>query len=145
MYSVAVAGPTTARRDGISLRLGSEWGTPEILERDFYNRLLSHAPRYRLPAEQIRDNMLVISGQLNRDVGGPSVYPVQPGHIGEFRDKTAGKWLTSRGDARYRRALYTFWQRMYLYPGLALFDAPTRELSCVRRTRSNTPLQALVP
>jgi hypothetical protein len=88
--------------------------------------------------------MLAISGLLQPEVGGPSVYPVQPTHIGEFRDKTAGKWTTSPGAGRYRRSLYTFWQRMYPYPSLIIFNAPTRERSCVRRSRSNTPLQALV-
>ncbi len=117
---------------------------PDLLEKDFYNRLLARGPRYRLAAEQVRDNLLTISGLLHPKIGGPSAYPVQPSHIGEFRDKTAGRWNTSRGDDRYRRGLYTFWQRMYPYPSLAIFDAPARERSCVRRSRSNTPLQALV-
>jgi hypothetical protein len=113
-------------------------------ELDPRNRLLSHAPRFRLPAEQIRDSMLLISGQLNPTVGGRSVFPPQPAHIGQFRDRTAGSWHTSEGADRYRRALYTYAQRMYPYPSLAIFDAPSRERSCVRRSRSNTPLQALV-
>jgi len=115
-----------------------------LLAKDYYNRWLARGPRVRLPAEQVRDNMLAISGLLNRKIGGPSVFPIQPSHIGEFRDKTAGKWTTSRGADRYRRAIYTFWQRMYPYPSLTIFDAPTRERSCVRRSLSNTPLQALV-
>ena len=118
--------------------------TPEVLAVDYYNRLLSHAPRLRLPAEQIRDNALAISGRLNLKMGGPGVHPVQPGHIGEFRDGTAGKWTASKGDARYRRGLYTYWQRMYLYPSMEIFDAPSREQSCVGRSRSNTALQSLV-
>ncbi|MGC6456785.1 MAG: DUF1553 domain-containing protein [Akkermansiaceae bacterium] len=118
--------------------------TQAVLDVDYYNRLLSHAPRLRLPAEQIRDNALAISGHLNLKVGGPGVFPAQPGHIGEFRDSTAGKWTTSKGDDRYRRAIYTFWQRMYLYPSMEIFDAPSREQSCVGRSRSNTALQALV-
>ncbi|MFT5127415.1 MAG: mono/diheme cytochrome c family protein [Rhodothermales bacterium] len=113
-------------------------------EHDPDNRLLSHAPRIRLPAEQIRDSMLVISGELNPVIGGPSVFPPQPAHIGQFRDRTAGRWRTSEGPERHRRALYTYAQRMYPYPSLAIFDAPSRERSCVRRSRSNTPLQALV-
>jgi hypothetical protein len=115
-----------------------------LLKKDFYNRLLARGPRHRLAAEQIRDNMLAVSGLLNRKVGGPSVYPVQPGGVGEFRDATAGKWNTSKGGDRYRRGLYTFWQRMYPYPSLKIFDAPSRERCTVRRPRSNTPLQALV-
>lgn len=112
--------------------------------RDFYNRLLARGPRQRLPAEQIRDNMLAVSGLLSRKMGGPGVYPVQPSHVGEFRDASAGKWTTSRGADRYRRGVYTFWQRMYPYPSMVLFDAPSGERSCIRRNLSNTPLQALV-
>ena len=116
----------------------------KLLAKDFYNRLLARGPRRRLPAEQLRDNMLAISGLLSRKIGGPSVYPPQPSHIGQFRDATAGTWNTSQGEDRYRRGVYTFWQRMYPYPSMALFDAPSRERSCVRRNLSNTPLQALV-
>ena len=111
---------------------------------DFYNRLLARGPRQRLPAEQVRDNMLALSGLLSRKIGGPSVYPDQPSHVGEFRDATAGEWNTSRGADRFRRGVYTFWQRMYPYPSMVLFDAPSRERSCIRRNLSNTPLQALV-
>jgi len=98
----------------------------------------------RLSAEEIHDSVLAITGALDLRIGGPSVYPVQPSHIGEFRDDTAGKWMTSPGAGRYRRSIYTYWQRMYPYPSLNLFDAPSGERSCVRRNRSNTPLQALV-
>ena len=111
---------------------------------DFYNRLLARGPRQRLPAEQVRDNMLALSGLLSRKIGGPSVYPDQPSHVGEFRDATAGEWKTSPGADRFRRGVYTFWQRMYPYPSMVLFDAPSRERSCIRRNLSNTPLQALV-
>ena len=115
-----------------------------LVEVDLYNRLLARGPRRRLAAEQIRDNVLAVSGLLNRKVGGPSVYPLQPTHIGEFRDATAGKWNTSGDADRYRRGLYTFWQRMYPYPSLQIFDAPSREQCAVRRANSNTALQALV-
>ena len=111
--------------------------------RDFYNRLLARGPRQRLPAEQIRDNTLAVSGLLSPRMGGPGVYPVQPSHVGEFRDASAGKWTTSRGSDRYRRGVYTFWQRMYPYPSMVLFDAPSGERSCIRRNVSNTPMQAL--
>ena len=111
---------------------------------DFANRLLARGPRQRLPAEQVRDNMLAVSGLLSHRMGGPGVYPPQPSHVGEFRNATAGEWKTSRGADRFRRGVYTFWQRMYPYPSMVLFDSPSRERSCVRRNLSNTPLQALV-
>jgi len=113
-------------------------------DEDPHNRLLGRGPRHRLTAEQIRDNALAVSGLLKPKVGGPSVYPEQPSHIGEFRDDTAGEWTTSQGADRHRRSLYTFWQRMYPYPSMQIFDAPSRERCVVRRELSNTPLQALV-
>ncbi len=108
------------------------------------NRWLGRFPRRRLDAEQIRDLALLASGRLVERIGGPSVYPPQPASIGQFRDKTAGTWKASRGVGRYRRSLYTFWQRMSPYPSLVLFDAPSRERCLVARTSTNTPLQALV-
>jgi len=116
---------------------------PELSRRDPSNRLLARGPRLRLPAEQVRDNALAVSGLLAPRMGGPSVFPLQPTGVGEFRDSTAGKWETSEGEDRYRRSLYTFWQRMSPYPSLTIFDAPSRERSCVRRLPTNTPLQAL--
>lgn len=117
--------------------------TPKLAERDPTNRLLSRAARLRLPAEQIRDCALSVSGQLYRRIGGASVYPHQPDGIGQFRDATAGTWETTLGPDGQRRGLYTFWQRMSPYPSLILFDAPSRERSCVLRPITNTPLQAL--
>lgn len=115
-----------------------------VWREDRDNRLLSRGPRHRLAAEQIRDNALAISGLLDKRIGGPGVFPGQPKHIGEFRDTTAGGWTTSEGSNRYRRGLYTYSQRMYPYPSLNIFDAPSRERCVVRRAHSNTPLQALV-
>jgi hypothetical protein len=117
---------------------------PELDERDPGNRWLARGPRLRLSAEQIRDNALTLSGLMTDRIGGSSVFPLQPEGVGEFRDATAGTWVTSEGGGRYRRSLYTFWQRMSPYPGLTIFDAPSRERSCVRRTPTNTPLQALL-
>ncbi len=122
----------------------SSKATAEDHRRDPDNRWVSRGPRHRLSAEQIRDFALSVSNLLNRKIGGPSVYPQQPSHIGEFRDDTAGEWKTSTGSDRHRRGVYTFWQRMYPYPSLQIFDAPSRERCVVRRERSNTPLQALV-
>ncbi len=107
------------------------------------NRWLAQFSRRRMTAEQIRDLALSVGGLLSLKYGGPSVYPHQPQGIGEFRDATAGKWKMSHGEDRYRRSLYTFWQRMSPYPSLVAFDAPSRERSCAQRSTTNTPLQAL--
>jgi hypothetical protein len=113
-----------------------------LLESDPYNRLLSRSPRFRLPAEAIRDNALAISGLLNPQLGGKSVYPYQPADY--YSDKGRWKWTQSTGADLYRRGLYTFWRRTTFYPSFLVFDAPTREYCIVDRPRTNTPLQALV-
>jgi hypothetical protein len=111
-------------------------------ELDPHNRLLSHAARFRLSAELIRDNALAISGLLDRRLGGKSVYPYQPADY--YADKGRWKWTNSSGSDLYRRGLYTFWRRTTFYPSFQVFDAPTREYCTVDRPRTNTPLQALV-
>jgi hypothetical protein len=116
---------------------------PDLAERDPGNRLLAQGSRIRLPAEQVRDNALAISGLLASRIGGPSVYPPQPEGVGEYRDATAGKWENSEAEGRFRRSLYTFWQRTSPYPALTIFDAPSRERTCIGRSLTNTPLQAL--
>lgn len=113
-----------------------------ILEIDPFNRLLSHGARFRLPAEAIRDNALVVSGLLNSRLGGKSVYPYQPADY--YSDKGRWKWTQSTGQDLYRRGLYTFWRRTTFYPSFQVFDAPTRESCTIDRPRTNTPLQALV-
>jgi hypothetical protein len=122
--------------------------TPELLERDPENRLLAHMSRFRLPAEVVRDNALAISGLLNEEVGGPSVYPYQPKGLWEemaYGDiHTAQHYLPSHGEDLYRRSLYTVWKRTVPPAALSTFDAPDREKCTVRRPRTNTPLQALV-
>jgi hypothetical protein len=118
--------------------------TPELLERDPQNRLLARGPRFRADAEVVRDVALAASGLLNDKVGGPSVYPPLPGFMllppVSYGPKT---WHESTGPDRYRRALYTFRFRSLPYPALQAFDAPNGDFACVRRSRSNTPLQAL--
>jgi hypothetical protein len=116
--------------------------TPELYARDPYNRLLARGPRFRVQAENVRDVALAASGLLTKKIGGPSVFPPIPESVlsmsyGGF------SWPTSEGEDRYRRGLYTFWKRSNPYPSMAVFDAPAGEKSCGRRTRSNTPLQAL--
>ena len=117
-------------------------------EKDFYNRLLSRGPRFRMDAEMIRDHALAVSGLLNPKLGGPSVYPVQVPNlwkeIGFLRPEIGmDEWPVSEGPDLYRRALYTFWRRVCTYPTFATFDAPSREVCVARRPRTNTPLQAL--
>ena len=118
--------------------------TPELLERDPQNRLLARGPRFRVDAEVVRDIALAASGLLNEKVGGPSVYPPLPGFMllppVSYGPKT---WKESTGPDRYRRAMYTFRFRSLPYPALQAFDAPNGDFACVKRSRSNTPLQAL--
>jgi mono/diheme cytochrome c family protein len=122
--------------------------TPELRERDPENRLLARGPRSRLQAELIRDNALAVSGLLNADVGGPSVFPYQPAGLWEemaFGDGfSAQTYRQSRGRDLYRRSLYTFWKRTVPPASLLTFDAPDREKCVARRAVTNTPLQALV-
>src|SRR5205814_1778050 len=97
----------------------------------------------RLEAEVIRDNALAASGLLHRSIGGPSVRPPQPPGISELTYANAAKWVESKGYDRYRRGLYTWFQRTSPYPMLLTFDAPDSNVCAARRERSNTPLQAL--
>ncbi len=116
--------------------------TPENYARDQYNRWLERAPRVRVDAEGVQDIALFTSGLLNTKIGGPSVYPPIPASVG---DTVYGgfSWPETKGEDRYRRGLYTFWKRSLPFPSLTAFDEPSGEISCPRRVRSNTPLQAL--
>jgi hypothetical protein len=116
--------------------------TPEMADRDPYNRLLARGPRVRLEAEMIRDAMLTTSGLLSKKMFGPSVFPLQPDGIWN-QPYSSDKWTVSSGEDRYRRSLYTFWRRTSPYPAFMTFDATSREFCTVRRVRTNTPLQAL--
>jgi hypothetical protein len=118
--------------------------TPELYARDQYNRLLARAPRLRVEGEIVRDIALHASGLLNPEVGGPSLFSpapaflfVPPASYGPFN------WIEVNGTDRYRRALYTFRRRSTPYPVFTNFDVPNGDSSCVKRVRSNTPLQAL--
>ena len=97
----------------------------------------------RLEAEILRDEALAASGLLVRTVGGPSVRPPQPAGISELTYAGSARWVESIGPDRYRRGMYTWFQRTSPYPMLMTFDAPDSNVCCVRRDRSNTPLQAL--
>ncbi len=125
--------------------------TLELLKRDPENRLLARAPRLRLPAEFIRDQALAASGLLNREIGGASVSPYQPAGMwqelasrGDSKNWSAQFFEQSHGKDLYRRTMYTFWKRTSPPPQLVTFDAPDREVCTVRRSRTNTPLQALI-
>ena len=115
---------------------------PGLHERDPYNRLYARGPRVRLEAEMIRDQALAVSGLLSRKIGGPSVFPPQPENLWQVV-YSGDKWNTSKGEDKYRRGLYTFWRRTIPHPAMTTFDAPSREFCVLRRSRSNTPLQAL--
>ncbi|MCG3128693.1 MAG: hypothetical protein CHACPFDD_03583 [Phycisphaerae bacterium] len=115
---------------------------PALRQRDPYNRLLASGPRFRLEAETIRDSALAASGLLTQRVGGPSVFPPQPDGVWTMIYSN-DRWENSAGEDRYRRGLYTFWRRTAPYPSFVSFDAPSREVACARRPRTNTPLQAL--
>ncbi|MFM7591022.1 MAG: DUF1553 domain-containing protein, partial [Isosphaeraceae bacterium] len=119
--------------------------TPGLHEADPRNRLLARGPRYRLPAEMVRDNALAISGLLVGKVGGPSVKPYQPEGLWEdVSVERREKYTPDFGEGLYRRSMYTFWKRTCPPPGMASFDAPDRETCTIRRARTNTPLQSLV-
>ena len=122
----------------------SSMATPETHARDPENRLLARGPRFRASGEVIRDIALAASGLLNTKIGGPGVYPPAPEFLFQppvsYGPKT---WNLETGEERYRRALYTFRFRSVPYPVLENFDTPRGDTACVRRNRSNTPLQAL--
>jgi mono/diheme cytochrome c family protein len=115
--------------------------TPELLQKDPENRLLARGPRYRLPAEVVRDQALAISGLLVEKLGGPSVKPYQP--PGLWKELAGEDYTPDKGEALYRRSLYTFWKRTIPPPTMMTFDAAGRETCIVRQSRTNTPLQAL--
>jgi hypothetical protein len=124
--------------------------SPAKLATDPYNQLLSRGPRFRLPAEFVRDSVLQVSGTLVSRIGGPSVRPYQPrnlwrevSHFGST-PATAQVFVRDHGERLYRRSMYTYWKRTVPPPSMASFDAPNRETCTVQRARTNTPLQALV-
>lgn len=121
--------------------------TPEKLASDPENRLLSRGPRFRMDAEMVRDYALAASGLLSAKQGGAPVRPYQPPGIWEVVGMAEGNtriYKQDHGESLYRRSLYSFWKRMAPPASLEIFNAPSREVACVRRERTNTPLQALV-
>ena len=118
--------------------------TAGMYAKDPYNRLLARGPRFRVDAEIVRDIALSASGLLNPHIGGPSIFSPAPEFLFQPPASYAPfPWKEVTGPDRYRRALYTFRRRSTPYPVLQVYDAPNGDSSCVRRLRSNTPLQAL--
>jgi len=119
--------------------------TPELLEKDPYNRLLARGPRFRVEGEVVRDIQLAVSGLLNPAVGGRAVMPDAPAFLFEKPASYAPfPWHIEADTQKYRRSVYIFRRRSTPFPFLSTFDVPNGEASCVRRARSNTPLQALM-
>jgi hypothetical protein len=114
----------------------------DLVARDPQNRLLGRQSRLRLDAEIIRDVALAASGLLTTTIGGPSVFPPQPEGVFDFTQDPK-PWKAATGSDRYRRGMYTHFWRSSPYPMLLAFDAPTGNVTCTRRLRSNTPLQSL--
>ena len=114
-----------------------------LAQRDPKNRLLARQTRFRLESETTRDLFLSVSGLLNPHIGGPSIRPHLPSDIADLKFGSSGIWEASERSQRYRRGLYIFFQRTLPYPMLMTFDSPDSNSACLRRTRSNTPLQAL--
>ncbi len=115
---------------------------PDAAAVDPENKLLAKQNRLRLDAEIIRDSALVSSGLLTQQLGGPSFFPpIPPGALSVTQ--VVREWKTATGAERYRRGMYTFFQRSAAHPSLTVFDAADGITSCTRRIRSNSPLQAL--
>lgn len=114
--------------------------SPELLEIDYDNALLSRGPSDRLTAEQLRDNALFASGLLVPKIGGESVKPYQPAGLWRFNGTT---YVPDEGEKLYRRSLYTFWKRTVPPPTMNTFDAPSRSYCVVKRQKTTTPLQSL--
>jgi len=118
--------------------------TREDWRRDPQNRLLARGPRFRLQGEFVRDNALAASGLLVGTIGGPSTKPYQPPGLWNEVSLTGARFVQDKGDKLYRRSMYIYWKRSAPAPTMTIFDAPSREKCTIRRSRTNTPLQALV-
>jgi len=117
---------------------------PDLVEIDPKNRLLARQNRFRVEAEIVRDISLAAAGLLSDKTGGPSVFPPIPSGVADVNYNSAFKWNVSPGEDKYRRGMYTFFKRTAPHPNLMTFDCPDSNVTCVQRTRSNTPLAALI-
>jgi hypothetical protein len=121
----------------------SSMSSPELYDTDPDNQFYARGPRQRLSAELIRDQALAVSGILSKKMYGPGVMPPQPDGVWQTVYNGA-KWIESKGEDRYRRGIYTYLKRTSPYPSFLTFDAGSREVCTIRRTVTNTPLQALI-
>jgi mono/diheme cytochrome c family protein len=117
--------------------------TPAARDRDPENVLLARGPRFRLPAETIRDNGLAIAGLLEEKMGGPPVYPPQPSGLWHQTGRGEPVYHVAQNSERHRRGVYVVWRRAAPYPSFVNFDAPDRTRCIISRPRTNTPMQAL--
>ena len=117
---------------------------PAAYQADPENRLLARGSRYRMDAEMIRDQLLMVSGKLNPQMYGKSVKPPQPPGLWKSVTMTNEVFKPDSGEAIHRRSLYTYWKRVMPPPQMSIMNAPSREFCVARRERTNTPLQALV-
>ncbi|QDS91471.1 Planctomycete cytochrome C [Roseimaritima multifibrata] len=122
----------------------SSVAAPDIFKADPENRLLARGSRYRMDAEMIRDQILATSGLLSPEMYGPSVKPPQPAGLWKTVSMTGEVFSPDKGDAIYRRSLYTFWKRAMPPPQMTILNAPNRDYCVARRERTNTPSQALL-
>lgn len=122
----------------------SSRSSADLRKTDPTNQWLARQNRFRIVGEFVRDNALAVSGLLVDTIGGHSVKPYQPAGYWKHLNFPKRTWTHDQGENQYRRGLYTHWQRTFLHPSLLAFDVPSREDCVVKRTRSNTPLQALV-
>lgn len=122
----------------------SSQATSAAKEKDPTNTYFTRQNRWRIEAEMVRDNALAVSGLLVKKIGGASVKPYQPAGYWQYLNFPKREWQNDAGENQYRRGLYTYWQRTFIHPSLAAFDAPSREECTVQRPVSNTPQQALV-
>jgi hypothetical protein len=133
----------------VAYRRSSAWRRPDasttIALGDPENRLLARGPRFRLPGEMIRDQALAVSGLLTPTIGGPSVRPYMPEGVWDETNRYGNlrNYKHESGPGLYRRSMYTIWKRTAPPPGMVVFDAPSREVCTIRRSSTNTPLQAL--
>jgi hypothetical protein len=117
--------------------------TSSMLERDANNRFFLRGPRFRMTAEMIRDNGLQVAGLLSDKMGGPPIYPPQPDGLWRQTGRNEPKYIAAKTEDRFRRGIYVIWRRAAPFASFVNFDGPDRASCHPKRSRTNTPLQAL--